>query len=342
MFNVAYVIQDLEYGGIPTFLMNLAKELKGKFTFHFIATENPTINPSFYELGRAAYIGDNDGLVGYFKKHKISLVQYGNVLNYKTAALKAAVPVIVERTAGPRSCNLDRTGVTHVISSTQGTVPLIRKNYSGPLSVIYNGIDFDRFSAVAPDFLDFSPDDFIICYCARMGGVGQGFEDLVRAVVEIHKEKDVKLVLIGDKPEKSAEDIRPRLRKLAKPLGKDCVFTGALKYPAPVMAAANLYVCPAKHHGISNSLIEAAALGLPIVATAVGQTSEIVHHGKNGNLVPPGHLSSLTNNILHLMGSPAKRMKFSNYGRELVRQEFNVKIQAAKYLELYNKLLSNI
>ncbi len=43
------------------------------------------------------------------------------------------MPVIIERTAGPRSCKLNRAGVTHVISSTKGTVPLVRDNYDGPV-----------------------------------------------------------------------------------------------------------------------------------------------------------------------------------------------------------------
>jgi glycosyltransferase involved in cell wall biosynthesis len=132
------------------------------------------------------------------------------------------------------------------------------------------------------------------------------------------------------------------LRKLAKPMGDDCVFTGALLDPPPVMAGADLYVCPARHHGISNSIIEACALGKPIIATDVGQTNEIVHNGHNGHLVKIGDVTAIKDYIIKLKDSPKKRERLGHFGVGFVRREFNIDIQSPKYLELYEKLLSQI
>ena len=339
--KILYFLQSFYIGGIETCLYNIALKLKDEFDFHFIATENPDIHPRFHEVGKAKYFGRNfEAINNYLIFHQPDIVQYGNQQWYRDIALHAGVKTVIERTAGPRSCNLDRAGVSHVISSTKGTVPLIRKNYDGPLSVIYNGVDLNRFD-VTPDRLHFKDDDFIVCYCARMGGRGQGFDVLIKAVLEARKTHDIKLVLIGDKPKSSAEDIRKELRRLAEPMGSDCVFTGALLDPIPVMAGADLYVCPAKHHGISNSIIEACALAKPIIATDVGQTNEIVLDGQNGFLVPPNSVQYIKNFIIALKDSPQKRQRLGERGRKLVEEEFNIDIQAAKYAEVYRKLLSS-
>lgn len=338
--QVAYLIQDFMIGGMPTFLCNIATKLKNEFDFYFIATDNPDINPIFSTLGNSHYFGHNwENITRFFKEQKIDIVQFANRIEYKECALKAKVPIIIERTAGPRSCNLNREGVTHVISSTKGTVPLIRNNYDGPISILYNGVNLDRFANIKPDRLHFKDDDFVVCYCARIGGIGQGFDVLIKAVLEARKTHDIKLVLIGDKPKSSAEDVRPMLRKLAKPMGSDCVFTGSLLDPLSVMAGADVYVCPARHHGISNSIIEACALGKPVVATDVGQTNEIVHDGRNGFLVRVGDITTIKDLIIKLKDSPHKCERFGHYGKGLVKRQFNIDIQAPKYADLYEKLL---
>lgn len=340
MKSIAYIIGDFYMGGIPNFLRTLARHLQGEFNFHFIATDNSNIHPEFHNLGKATYLGQKwDKITKYLSENKIDLVQYGNKLQYKQCAIKAGVPVIVERTAGPRSCKLDRSGITHVISSTKGTVPLIQSNYKGQISIIYNGLDLNRFKSIQPNRLHFKPDDIVVCYCARMGGVGQGFEILLQAILQARKTHDIKLVLIGDKPEHSAEDIRPKLRKLAKPMGEDCVFTGALDNPLPVMAGADIYVCPARHHGISNSILEACALKKPIIATNVGQTNEIVHNGHNGYLVPVNDIDAIKECIIKLADMPKQRARMGHFSLGVVQREFNIEIQARKYRELYNKLL---
>lgn len=353
MCKICYIIQDLSYGGIPTFIINLATKLKGKFEFYFVATDNSDINIRFHELGHAHYFGHNwDKITRFFKEQKIDIVQFGNCLSYKECALKAKVPIIIERTAGPRSCHLNREGVTHVISSTKGTVPLIERNYSGPISILYNGVSLDRFSEVVPDRhypsiqsdgsvrqKMFDDDQFVICYCARIGGIGQGHAELIRSVIEVRKTHDVKLLIIGDRLSSSSEDIRKHLYKLSNPIRDHVVFTGRMFNPIPAVAGADLFVCPAYHHGISNAIIEACALGVPVVATNVGQTREIVHNGKNGYLVPPKNISELVKNIIKMVDSPKKRSKFGAYSKQLVRDKFNIEDTARKYAELYKNLL---
>jgi len=331
-------------GGWPTFLMNLATELQGQYDFHFIATDNKNINSKFHELGKAQYLGHNfEAINHYLICHRPDIVQFGNQAWVGELAKNIPnPPIVIERTAGPRSCNIKRNRVDHVIASNFGTVPMIRHNYQGPITVIRNGLDIEAYKKVKPDRLHFKPKDFVVCYCARMGGQGQGFDILIKAVLKARKKHDIKLVLIGDKPEHSGEDIRPQLRKLAKPMGADCVFTGALEDPAPIMKGANVYVCPAKHHGISNSIIEACALGKPIIATDVGQTSEVVHNNHNGFLVPANNANAIAEHIIKLKEMPKMASRLGHFGKGLVKREFNIKTQAKLYSDLYEHLLSTL
>jgi glycosyltransferase involved in cell wall biosynthesis len=339
---IAYILQSFMIGGYETALYNISNKLKDEFDIHFIATGNADIHPHFYKVGKPIYIDNWDSVTNYLIKNKITIVQYGNVEKYKNCAIKAGVPIIIERTAGPRSCNNNRDGVTHVISSTKGTVPLIRSNYEGPTSIIYNGVDLDEYDKVKPERFKFSDKDFIILYSARYGR-GQAFDVLIKAVMEVRKQHDVKLVLVGGPPKiKGAEDISSEIRKWVKPLGNNCILTGFLLDPKPAMAGADLYVCPARHHGISNSIIESCALGKPIVATDVGQTNEIVHDGHNGALVRVNDISAIKDNIINMINLPRMRARMGHYGRGLVKRDFNINIQAEKYRELYKNLVASI
>lgn len=339
--SIAYIIGDLSMGGWPTFLINLTTKLQGDFDFHFIALDNKNINPKFNKLGKAKYIGHNwDVLKKYLVDNSITIVQYGN-RDIGSIIKELNIPVVIERTAGPRSCNIPRNNITHLIASNDGTVPIIRKNYSGEITVIRNGVDLDKYDAVIPDRLDFNASDFVICYCARMGGVGQGFEILINAVNKVRETHNVKLVLIGDKPAHSGEDIRKSLKHRARNMWSDCIFTGALDDPSEVMAGANLYISPAKTHGISNSIIEACALELPVIATDVGQTREIIEDKVNGILVKHGDVKTLANLIIKLKSSPKKCIIYGKNGRKIVEERFDIVKQADKYKELYMRLINN-
>lgn len=340
--KIAYLLQSFYIGGIETCIYNISKNLKDKFDFYFIATENPDIHPHFNEVGKAYYFGNNWEVINNLLiSKKIDIVQYGNKLEYKKLALNAHVPIIIERTAGPRSCGLDKSGVSWVISSSKGTVPLIRKNYSGPLSVIYNGADLDKYLEVPPNRCGFKDNDFVVVYSARYGR-GQAFDVLVNAVKIVRSKYDIKLILIGGPPNiKGAEDITSLIKKWVKPLGSNCKLTGFMLDPTRVMAAADVYCCPARHHGVSNTLIESSALSKPLIATNVGQTNEILHNNRNGYLVPVNRSDVMAQKIIELYENAEKRKQFGEYGRKLVEKEFNINVQSKKYEELYTKLLEN-
>jgi glycosyltransferase involved in cell wall biosynthesis len=82
-------------------------------------------------------------------------------------------------------------------------------------------------------------------------------------------------------------------------------------------------------------VLEACAAGLPVIATNVGGTSEIVENGVNGYLVASGDPSALANRLLELVRSAERRHEMGARGRELVRARFSFERQAQEYERLF-------
>lgn len=337
MIKICYCLQSFDIGGSETCIYNISNQLKNQFEFHFIATGNPDIHSRFLKIGKATYMGEKwNKITEYLKFNKIDIFQYGNLPQYKDCAVRAKVPVIIERIAGPRSLKPDHSGITHLISSSHGMVPAIKKSYSGPMSVIHNGIDLS--ASIKPKRL--FNDGFVVIYpCSRLGK-GQRVDDLIKAIIMASKiNNNIKLVITGDRPnQKGYENIKKDLVKLAKPVKNSCIFTGFVDNVRELISGSDLCIVPATTHGISNGLIEACASQKPIISTNVGQASEICHHGKNGYLIRLGDIKQMSKYILYLSKTQAQCLSFGQYGYELVKKEFNLKEQSKKYSDLYNNL----
>lgn len=117
------------------------------------------------------------------------------------------------------------------------------------------------------------------------------------------------LVIVGDGPE------RPRLEELARAHG----LTGRIYFAGrrtkeetlSLMAACDVFVLNSTYEGFPHVVLEAMSVGLPVVATAVGGTPELVHDEENGLLVAPGANGTLSKTILKLLSSSIERRRLS-------------------------------
>src|SRR5690606_28303944 len=140
----------------------------------------------------------------------------------------------------------------------------------------WNGIDVDRFRYCGPK------SELTAISVARLSPE-KDFPTLLRAVrLVLEKHPEFRLKLVGDGAE------RPRLERLAGELGiaHAVEFLGERKDIPLLLATAGLFVSSSKSEGISLTLLEAMAIGLPIVTTRVGGNPEIVMDGITGKLVP--------------------------------------------------------
>ena len=86
------------------------------------------------------------------------------------------------------------------------------------------------------------------------------------------------------------------------------------------------------------ALIEAMATGLPIVATEVSGTVQVMLQGQTGILVPPGDTRSLTEAIIELLSNPERALAMGAAARRRVEEEFSARKQADEHLALYRLL----
>ena len=88
-------------------------------------------------------------------------------------------------------------------------------------------------------------------------------------------------------------------------------------------------------------LLEAMASCLPIVATDVGDVSNLVRDGETGFLVPPGDLGQIENGIIKLLRDSSLRDRFGAAGRTLVAREFSAEAMTKQYLDVYKAALTD-
>jgi glycosyltransferase involved in cell wall biosynthesis len=142
-------------------------------------------------------------------------------------------------------------------------------------------------------------------------------DGLLEALKEL---PDLGLVVVGDGPE------RPRLERRARELGvSDRVyFAGqrSKKEALGLMAACDLFVLNSVHEGLPHVVLEAMALGLPVVATAAGGTPEVVRDGETGVLVP-GRYGTLGASLSALARDPALRRRLGRAARQWIGERLS-------------------
>jgi len=121
-------------------------------------------------------------------------------------------------------------------------------------------------------------------------------------------------------------------------LGRACVFAGARDDVYDVLAAMDVFVLSSLHEGIPMALLEAMALGKPVVATAVGGVPEIVTHGENGLLVAPRDDRALAEACLELAGRPGVTATLGAAARQTIAEHFSHETGGKALLGIYDSL----
>lgn len=206
---------------------------------------------------------------------------------------------------------------------------------------IVNGVDLERFSERQPAavFPDFPPGAVVVGAVGRLDAVKDPM-NLVQAFVRVLAQRPelrdrLRLVWIGDGGERAAMDAALREADAAQlawlPGGRDDV-------PA-LLAGFDLYVLPSRAEGISNTLLEAMASGLPVVATDVGGNRELLGDGEAACLVPPGDPEALARAISSYVLDPARRRSHGQANATRCRARFSIQHMVDRYSAVYDRLL---
>jgi sugar transferase (PEP-CTERM/EpsH1 system associated) len=214
------------------------------------------------------------------------------------------------------------------------------------LHTVYNGVDTERFSP-APDGLRAplsgspfnDPSLWLVGTVGRMQTV-KAQPVLARAFVQALKQRPelrerLRLVMVGDGP------LRGECEAVLGEAGMAGLawFAGERGDVPDVMRGLDCFVLPSLAEGISNTILEAMASGLPVLATAVGANGELVVPGATGRLVPPGDAGALAEGLVQIARDAAGAAALGRAGRHRVEQQFSLGSMVAAYESVYQRVL---
>ena len=204
--------------------------------------------------------------------------------------------------------------------------------------VIRNGVDLARFSGAhreeARRRLGLPAGDIVIGSVGRLHPV-KDQQLLLRAVQGLRSEGlAVRGIVAG------SGDLLPSLEAEAARLGLGDAFRflGDCRDIERVLAAMDIFALPSRSEGLSNTILEAMASRLPVVATRVGGTPEIVSEERTGLLIPPQDPGALTAALRTLVQHPDRRVEMGERGRRRACGEFSLERMFAGYEQMYEEV----
>ncbi len=210
----------------------------------------------------------------------------------------------------------------------------------GKVVRICNGVDTEHF-APAPGARNaslhggrFPSASVIVGSVTRFGAIKDPL-NLVRAFVAARREplgSPLRLVMLGDGVLKADAE-----RMLADAgLTADAWLPGSRDDVAPMLREFDIFALGSAREGISNTVLEAMASGLPVIASATGGNLELIEDGVSGRLVPPRDAAALTRALLEYASNPNLRAAHGAAARARARGSYSLRQMLAAYQELYN------
>lgn len=365
--KVLYQIMPGIWGGVESSLFNLISGLDRKKFYPIICSYNhgPALN-RFKSLNIPIHIikkchPDNpEELVKFLKKNNIDLAHTSNFFPALAVASKISGVFHIWRVGGhvsPSVMPLERrriilnlmSGLSDRIICTSNFLkrqfdPEIRRK----ITVIYNGIDHSeiekiRFDKARLKRFGYKPGEVVV------GMVGNLYPqkrhiDFIRAAGIINKKnKNIRFIIAGSKYENpSGEKYYASLEKAIKELKveKNVIMAGFIRDIMGAMAAMDVIVLPTINEGFGNVIMEAMALGKPVVVSNSGGPSEFVREGVTGFLFPAKNHKALAETILKVLSNPGETEKIARAAKKKSKSIFYLRECVKKYEALYERICS--
>jgi len=369
-------------GGTERHVMNLAKGLDpsrfelhlgclkrwGEFLNEIEARKIPLTEYRISSLYRPQTFRQQLRFAGYLKRNKIQIVHsynfHANVFAIPAARL-AGAPVIVasirdtgthltpmQRRAQRLSCRLADWIVVNAEAVRES---LVTDGYdAAKISVIRNGVDLARFGtrngSRLRDELGLPARAPVIAMLSRLNRLKGGEYFLEAAAIVAARFREARFLIVGDAAVVrdgavvKGGDYRRELEGCVARLGLGgrVIFTGFRLDVPELLSEVAVSVLPSLSEGLSNTLLESMAAGVPVVATRVGGNQETVEDGRTGLLVPPCDAAALGDAICRLLKDGELAARFGEAGRRRVAEYFSLARMVRETEGFYQDLVRQI
>jgi N-acetyl-alpha-D-glucosaminyl L-malate synthase BshA len=161
--------------------------------------------------------------------------------------------------------------------------------------------------------------------------------DAVETFALVREKMPVKLVMIGDGPDRGAAEYIVRKKRLSK----DVFFLGKQDHIQEKLGAANILLLPSDEESFGLAALEAMACEVPVVATKVGGLPEVVTHGVDGYLVAPRDVNAAAKAVLDILSLPDRGRAMGEMARKNARRRYCSNDIIPKYEAYYERVLNS-
>ena len=369
--HVMHVMDRLDVGGTEKAVMKLVRGLDPELFEHSICVlRDAATAPGEWASGVTVHHAGGEGteaqfnvmrLVRLMRKVRPTIVHSRNWggIEAVLAARIARVPVAVHSEHGyeldmAAGLRLRRRLLRHAMYRMANAVGAVTHDlcryhaaqaWWSPqaINVLYNGVDAQEFSRQESardsvrERLGVPKDALVVGSVGRMVPL-KNFVTLLKAAEALVPDMPSLYVILGG----SGPEL-PRLQDYAansQQLAGRVVFPGAVDRVTDLFNGMDIFVLPTLMEGMSNTLLEALAVGLPAVATRVGGNPEVVAEGVCGYLFAPQDVSGLVAHLRALLPDPELRMVLGKAARDRVLRHFSLERMLQRYRDLYIDLAS--
>jgi len=356
--KIIYLIDTFKLAGAEKLLLEFCRRIdRQKFSIQVIATTmGGPLEADFLKLGIPVKIFQKKSkfdlglilaLAKYFKANQPDIVHahlFASETWGRLGAIIAKVPKIV---ITEHNMNIDFSFSMHLIKTVLSwftdkiiAVSEAVKNYSikkekinpKKITVIYNGIDLNKYQYRG--LRQITKNKIKAVLLARMEKQ-KGQEYLLKAIPHIIKMiPGFELYLYGKGSlEKDYKNLADKLK-----ISNQVKFCGITKNAAQVLNQMDLFILPSLWEGLGVVLLEAQAIGLPIIATDIPGPQEVIENEKTGILIPPKDSLAIADAVLRLANDPQMQENIIAKARKNVEENFSLSKMVADYTKLYESL----
>lgn len=365
--KIVFAIKEMEMGGSQTHLLQVFRLLdRNRFEPHlYCLSGKGALLDGVRSLGVPVEAGTMRGFKGVAAvrgvlrlRRFLRAVQPAVLHNYliranfigSIAGRLAGVPVVLCSKRGcheRRGYELASVKVSNfladgVMTNADAVREFVHENEGCPrekMVVIPSGVDTERFRPLGAggfkERLGLDPGRPVVGVVTR-SRVRKGVEEFLRAMVSVRERfAGAQAAIVGE------VELDDALRRVVEEggLSPDLKLLGRRHDMPEVLAAFDVFVLCSHDEGMSNAILEAMAMELPVVATDVGGTGEVVRRGESGLLVPPRDPAPVAAAVCEILAAPERGRRMGEMGRRIVEAGFSARSMVRQMEEYYLDML---